>query len=645
VVDGVVISRSAAAFFDFSDLDRVEVLRGPQGTLFGKNASAGVINVVTQKPDLNANHLDASVSYGTFNDLRLKGSASAVLDPGRLALRISGYRSTADGIITNLYNGQKLNNTNSWGLRGKLLWEPNADTSVYLTGDYAKNDRNCCVSTVRSVLPTTTYYNGQTRTSLLAGQTLGQVNRTVDIDGAAIGNQTTGGASLEVDSKLWGQSLTAISAYREFFDYDNNDTDGTQLPIYDVNNALQHQKQFTQELRLASPGHSRLEYVVGLFYSWQNTTTTTQVEGNGNTVLPAGAFLGSQVDRGITNRNGAAFGQLTFHLTDAFSLIGGFRGTTENAQANFNRFVIPGASGAAPLSGGAYTAPELRFSHSDLSYKAGAQYQLTRDVMAYATFTRGYKGPAINLLNNLTAATVNSGLAILKPEISHNLEGGFRTQFLDRKVTFNITGFHETFTNFQAQTYNALLGSFALTNAGKLTSNGAEVEAIVHPAKGLNLSGNLAYTKTDVEGLTVACYAGQSAAQGCVASKQDVTGQALLNSPTWAYTLAADYSLDLGSRLRGKAGLSYTYRSSVFFAYRDPNTVQPGYGLLNGSLGIETQDHRYRLSVWAKNLTNRHFATSIGSGYLDTSATGAGYTQLLTSDAFRTVGLEAGVHF
>lgn len=645
VIDGVVISRSAAAFFDFSDLERVEVLRGPQGTLFGKNASAGVISVVTQKPDLNANRLDASVSYGTFNGVRLKGSASAVLDPGRLALRISGFRSTADGIITNLYNGRKLNNTNSWGLRGKLLWQPDSDTSVYLTGDYGQNNRDCCVSTVRSFLPTTTYYNGQTRAALLAGQSLGPVNRTVNIDGNAFGHQTTGGASLEVDSKLLGQTLTSISAYREFFDYDNNDTDGTQLPIYNINNALQHQKQFTQELRLNSPAHQRLEYVLGLFYSWQNTKTTTQVQGNGNTVLAPGAFLGSQVDRGITNRNGAAFGQLTYHLTEPLSLIGGFRLTTESAQADFARSIIHGASAASPLSGGAYVAPDLRSTHTDFSYKAGAQYKLTPNAMAYLTYTRGYKGPAVNLLNNLTAATVNAGLAILKPEIAHNLEGGLRTQFFNRKLTLNLTGFHETFTNFQAQTYNTLLSTFALTNAGKLTSNGAEIEAILHPADGLNLSGNLAYTDTSIEGLVVACYAGQTAAQDCVSSKQDVTGQALLNAPKWAYTLGADYSRNLNATLRAKATLGYTYRSSVFFAYRDPNTVQSGYGLLNGSLGVETSDHRYRLSVWAKNITNRHFATAIGTGYLDTSASGAGYTQLLTGDAFRTVGLEAAVHF
>ncbi|WP_068092859.1 TonB-dependent receptor [Novosphingobium rosa] len=646
VIDGVVIGRSAASFFDFSDIQRVEVLRGPQGTLFGKNASAGAINLVTERPSLSRNALDASISYGSYNDFRLKGSASAVLAKDHLALRLSGFRSSADGVITNLANGKNLNNINTWGLRGKLLWDLDGDTSFYLIGDYSKNDRRCCVSTIRSVLPTTTYYTGQTRAQLTANQPLGPTNTFVNMDGLPFGNQKAGGASLEGNTKLLGQTLTSITAWREFDDYDNNDTDGVQVNVYNVNNARQHQKQFTQELRLTSPARQRLEYVLGLFYFWQDLRTTTQIQGTGNQVLAPGAYVGNQIDRDIKNNNGAAFGQLTFHATDALSLIGGFRLTTESADANFNRAVLAGAVGPATgLGGPAYQAPTLHFAHTDFSYKAGAEYKISPDVMAYLTYTRGYKGPAINLLNNLSASVVNSGQAILKPEIARNLEVGLRTQLFDRKLTFNITGFHETFANFQAQTFNSILSTFTLANAGKLTSNGAEIEAILHPLTGLNLSANVAYTDTKVEGLVVGCYPGQTAALGCAGTMQDVSGQALTNAPKWAFTLAADYSRDLGDNLRAKASLGYTYRSSVLFSYADPKTRQTGYGLLNGSLGVETRDKRYRLTVWAKNLTNQHFATSIATGYLDTNATGAGYTQLLTTDAFRTVGVEAGVRF
>lgn len=647
VIDGVVIGRSAASFFDFSDISRVEVLRGPQGTLFGKNASAGAINLVTEKPSLNRNSVDGTVSYGTFNDFRIKGSTSLVLKDGSVGLRVSGFRSQADGIITNLNNGQNLNNINTWGLRGKLLWDMGGSSSLYIIGDYSSNNRRCCVSTIRSVLPTTTYYNGQTRAQLTANQQLGPLNRTVNVDGDTFGNQSAGGVSAEFNTELLGQTLTSVTAYRAFKTFDNNDADGVQIDVYNVNNALQHQKQFTQEVRITSPAKQQLEYVLGLFYFYQDLDTVTQVKGTGFTALPAGQYLGNQVNRSIRNNNGAAFGQFTYHPTDALSLIAGFRYTSENATANFNRSVLAGANGPATgLGGPVYVSPALHFSNDDFSYKLGADYKFSRDVMAYVTYTRGYKGPAINLLNNLTAAIVDAGQAILKPEIARNLEFGLRTQMLDRKLTLNVTGFHETFTNFQAQTFNALLNTFTLANAGRLTANGVEVEAIARAAPGLNLSANVAYTDTKVEGFVIGCYPGQTLALGCAANNtQDVSGQPLTNAPTWAFTASGDYTHDINGEMQAKATLGYTYRSNVLFAYADANTLQKGYGLLNGSLSVETKDKRYRLTLWGKNLTNQHFATSMGTGFRDTSSTGAGYTQLLTSDAFRTVGVEAGFRF
>ncbi|HWW59407.1 MAG TPA: TonB-dependent receptor [Sphingopyxis sp.] len=646
VIDGVVIGRSAASFFEFNDIERIEVLRGPQGTLFGKNSSAGALNVVTGKPDLNESSLEATASYGTFDDVRLKATGSLVLDQGRAALRISGFRSKADGIITNTVDGRKLNDNDSWGVRAKLLFEPSDVTSIYVIGDYGESNRNCCASTVRSVLPTTTYYNGQTRAALLAGQTLGPLNREVTIDGDYFNRQKTGGASVEINTELGGQTITSITAYREFKVFDNNDPDGVPLPVVSLNNARQKQQQFTQELRLTSPAGEPVEYVFGLFYFWQDVVSQTQVKGNLTVNLPAGQYLGNQVDRDITTKNVAAFGQVTGHLTDELSLIGGFRLTSEQAVAHFDRTILPGAIAAMPSLGGpAYVAPTLKATDTDLSYKLGVQYQATPDIMAYATYTRGYKGPALNLLNNLTAPTVNAGLAVLRPEIARNWEAGVRTTLFDRMLTLNVTGFYETFTDFQAQTYSAILTSFQLTNAGKLITQGAEVEAILRPLDGLSLSGNLAYTDTEVRGLIVSCYPGQTAAQGCASGRQDVTGEALTNAPKWAWSLNANYGADIGNSLRGSANLSFTYRSKTLFSYRDPNTEQRGYGLLNGRLSLAAQDGRYELSVFGKNLTNQHFASFIGTGLLDTSATGAGYTQLLTPDAFRTFGVEGTVRF
>jgi iron complex outermembrane receptor protein len=387
---------------------------------------------------------------------------------------------------------------------------------------------------------------------------------------------------------------------------------------------------------------------VGAFYFWQGVDTKTQIRGTGNVVLPP-LFVGSEIVRDIETNNLAPFGQLTWKVTDRLRLLGGARYTMENIHADFARTNYPGATTFSPQLGGPpYTAPTLRVEDAhNFSYRLGTQFQLTPDNMAYLTYTRGYKGPAVNLLNNLSASIVDSGQAILDPEIAKNWELGVRSTLFDRVLTLNGTVFHTKFDNFQAQTFNALLNAFTLDNAGELISKGVEVEAVLVPAHGLTLSANLAYTDTEVRDFITGCYPGQTAAQGCGAGgRQDVTGSRLTNSPKWAYTVSGNYNAPLGSLpYRGVLNLTYTHRSDVFFAYRDPNTVQPGYGLLNANIGAESRDGRFRLSLFGRNLTNEHFASLIGSAFLDTSAAGAGYTQLLTTESRRTFGVEAGFRF
>jgi len=649
VLDGVVIGRSAGSFFDFNDVERIEVLRGPQGMLFGKNAAAGVINIVTARPNLTETEGDVSLSYATFNEVRAKGSVSVPIKSGELAARISGFYNQSDGIITNVFDGKKYNGLNSYGVRGKILWSPDDSFDLYATVDYTRSDQDCCVSTVRSILPTTRYLGptGPTRASLFAGVDLGPYSREANFDGRAFNDQSTWGGSVEMTKDFGAFSLTSITAYRAFEVEDNNDADGGPLALLNINSAHQEQDQFTQELRISSPTGQRLEYVAGLFYFDQDVTTTTGVKGNFGQAVPAGAYFENFIDRAISTRNYAAFGQATFNVTDQFRLIGGLRYTNEELKARFRRTIPTGAIGAVPgLGGPALNAPNLQAKDDDVSYKAGAQYKVDDDVMVYGTYSRGYKGQAINLLNNLSAATVASGQYVLRPETVQNYEVGVRSTLFDRRVTLNLTVFQTEIRNFQAQTFDAATTSFALSNAGKLRSRGAELETQYSPIRALQFSGNLAYADTRVEDFSPACYPGQTAALGCVGGRQNVTGSALTNAPMWSYSLGARYSRELESLpFDLSADLSYSYRSSVFFTFRDPNTVQPGYGLLNLNLGLQSKDRRYEVTAFARNLLDEQFVSGIGTGFLDNNATGAGYTQSLTQDAFRRVGVEVRAHF
>jgi iron complex outermembrane receptor protein len=476
---------------------------------------------------------------------------------------------------------------------------------------------------------------------------LGRYSRQAKFDGAFFNDQKTWGASVEANKDLGGLTLTSITAYREFEVTDNNDGDGTSLAMVNVNSADQKQTQFTEELRIASPAGQRFEYVAGFFYFDQDVDTITGLKGNFGNVLPAGAFFQNTIDRGISTRNWAAFGQGTFHVTDSLRLIGGLRYTNERLKARFLRTIDPAAAGPMPGLGGPFlNAPDIRAKDSDVSYKLGAQYNLDPATMVYATYSRGYKGQAINLLNNLSALSLSSGAAVLKPEIVKNYEAGLRSSPFGRRATFNLTLFDTEFENFQASTFDPVTISFTLLNAGKLRSRGAELEAQLSPVRGLRLGANVAYADTKVWNFFPACYPGQTLALGCGGASQNVSGSSLANAPLWSYTLSADYRRELeNAPFDLTAGVTYSYRSSVFFVYRDPNAVQPGYGLVNVNLGLQTKDGRYEVTGFVRNLFDKHFVSATGTGFRDSNATGAGYTQTLTQDAFRRVGVELRAHF
>lgn len=649
VIDGVVIGRQAQSVFDFIDIERIEVLRGPQGTLFGKNASAGAINIVTSRPSLTKTEVVASASYATLNELKLRGSASVPLVDGVLGARLTGYTVKRDGPINNVFNGEDYNNQDQWGLRGKLLFEPSDSFSLLVIGDYAKIDRDCCVSTARTVLL-------PSRRALLGPQIVpGPENRQINIDAPFFFRQESYGGSAEANIKLGNHTLTSITAYREFKLDDNNDGDNLPINNLNLNSAVQKQTQFTQEIRLTSPAGNRFEYVLGGFFFNQTVGTTTQVAGTFGAV-PAGSFLGSQVERSVDTRNRALFADATFRVADTVRLIGGARYVHEEITGRFVRFTLPGAVGASPISGPPIVVPRLESSDDDLSYRFGAQFDVNDDVMAYATFSRGYKGAALNMLNNLNAATVNSGQAVLDPETAKNFELGLRSTWLDRRLLLNVTLFNTDFTNFQAQTFNPQLLAFALDNAGKLRTRGVELEALYKPMQGLNLSANLAYTDAKIRDFKFNCYPGQTAAQGCVdidgsgpatALGQDLAGKPIANAPEWAFNLSGSYETPLGFvAMNGFVNATYSYRSSVNFGFnQDPNTVQNGYGLFNASIGVATADDRIRVSVFAKNLFDTNFATFIAGTGFDSTATASGYSQTLTEAAQRIVGIALDARF
>jgi iron complex outermembrane recepter protein len=651
VIDGVVIGRQAQSVFDLIDIERVEVLRGPQGTLFGKNASAGVISIVTQRPSTTEAEFAGSVSYAELNEVKIRGSASAPIVADKVAARMTGYYIKRDGPIRNIFTGRDVNDQDQWGLRGKLLLTPIENFDLLIIGDYAKIDRDCCIWTARTVNPNTRYFGatGPLRSSLLAGITPGPANRQVSFDAPTFLRQKSWGISAEANWQLGDHTLTSITAHRKFNLFDNNDADTAPVNILNLNNADQNQRQFTQELRITSPAGNPLEYVVGAFYFDQKVATLTQVAGTFGSVLPAGAVLGSEINRAITTKNAAAFGEVTLNVSDTLRFVSGARLTTEDLRARFARSNLLGALAAAPNAGAPLNVPALKSDDTAWSYRLAAQYDVTSDVMIYASHSRGYKGSAINMLNNLSAALVASGEAIVRPEIAKNYELGIRSTSFDRKLLVNLTGFVTTFDDFQTQSFNAALAAFVLDNAGKLRTRGIELETIVKPSEGLTFSANAAYTDAEIRSFLGNCFPGQTAAQGCsgTPARQNLAGKRVNNAPELSFSASSNYQAPLSDDLSLYLSGTYSYRSKVNFSInQDPNTTQEGYGIFNGSVGFGATDGQWRLSAFAKNLFGKNFATTIFATPFDpTAGLPVGYSQILTESAQRVAGIALDFRF
>ena len=626
VLDGVVLGQAGASLTDLPDVERVEVLRGPQGTLFGKNASAGVINVTTRQPsdELEA---DASVSWANpDNERKVTGVITGPISDSTGFL-LSARMNKRDGYIDNVFDGRELNDRDDYGARGKLAINPSDSLSVMLIGDYWKRDAECCIWTLRSTGPTPSLVPEQQ--SRAAGIVPGPENERQNVNGDVFSETESYGASAQIDYEFGdGYTFTSISAWRRWLTFDGLDSDSSPLNLLDVNNTDFKQRQLTQELRISSPQQGSFDYVAGLFYfDGDVESRSTQVFA----AIPL-PFFSRVVDIDATTKNIAAFGQLNFHVTDKLTLIAGGRALREETTADKQRF-------------------DPRFNRRDnasadkeddaIVWRGGLQYTFSDDITAFATATRGYKGGGYD---------TNIGLATLpnvEPEKPTSYELGLRTQWPDQGLIVNVTGFKTKVENYQTSARDPVQSIYYIRNA-EADTQGAEFDVTSRPWANhdlmLALSG--AYIDADWGDFTnAACYGGQTVAQGCVAGQQDLTGEAMPFSPKWTFSgrvgyswpVAADayrWSADIGANYRGETGLQFP---------NSPHTIQSAYTLVAASVGFSASDDSWKLSVWGKNLTDKNYAvvmfpTPFGAAPQNVS-------QFIPYEARRVIGVSLDVSF
>ncbi len=670
VVDGVVYARSGEAFSDLVDIKQMEVLRGPQGTLFGKNASAGVINITTLMPE---HKLGGSVeaSYFDRNEFRLKGAINLPLGDD-LAARMTAFYGDYDGNIRNLTTNQWVNGYKHWGLRGQLLYDPGNNLKLYFAADYHKNNDDCCADLIgtrtATLTGTTVAYNTTSPVFTALPTPLFANTRQVRQNLVTSTKEEGWGMSMQADVGVGENTLTSITAYRK---YDNTEIrDGDWLDrAYTSTNGLtttnfgqlhdsgpQTSNTFTQELRLTSPGNQPLSWVVGGFYSrakserifTRSDEVCAPIVGAPiNVLIPCGSanalpstFPTATADFGSTFKNFALFGQATARATDNFRVIMGIRYSHDELSVFHSRNTTlagPGIQPSFPVTGTGTGAPATVFTAStkkdNVSGKVALQADLSRNVIAYASYARGYKGPAFNVFFNLTATGTN----VIEAETSDAFELGLKNTLLDGKLTLNIAGFYAKYHNFQANNPDLVAGVpvTRFTNAGEVSTRGVELDMNFRPARDFTISGGVAYTDAHVNKF--------KAAPGATAIVP--AGTPLGFAPKWKGSLAMDYRVRTGGFADVALGGQMSFQSSQLELFSDVLLkrlvgTQPGYALVNLQIGLVDPDDKWKLTFQVRNVFDQAYAAAIP----DTGPAGS-YRYQIPRDVDRYWGVTGKISF
>ncbi|WP_408014419.1 TonB-dependent receptor [Pseudomonas aeruginosa] len=623
-LDNVYLGRPGMAVFDLLDIEQLELLRGPQGTLFGKNTTAGVLNISTRAPTFTAERT-VEVSGGQDGYFQGRGTVSGPLGE-TLAGRLSAYRTRDDGYIKNIHDDNYLNGGERQGARGQLLFEPNEDFSLRWIADYNEEDSSNGSMVV---------YGGAERfwqrAALVGASPLRDPQRRkVNINGRQHVSVHQGGSSLEANWNLaGGYRLTSISAYRYWHFTPANDEQLNVSAINDTGVEV-HDRQFSQEIRLASPTGGAFDYVVGAYAFRQNLGNKTFTSyGPLADLYLLGANLGalndtySKANGKIETDSFALFAQGTWHLTERLDFTAGLRGTYEEKNAKVERFAPLGGAavggvGAAVRNGqlGAYDSGDLSQYNFAPSALLSLSYQFSDDLLGYASLSHGEKSGGVNLAVG-SAPSAGADSLLVGPERANDAELGLKSTLFDRRLLLNANLFWTGIHGYQATTLYQAPGSTqlvqVLANAGSVRSRGLEFEATALPLRGLTLNFNGSYN--DVTYLSfkdAPCPAEVSTLPGAPSSC-DLTGQRVVGASKWIANLNGEYQWRLDDRFQPYVSASYAYRSAAEGTLDNSDLSKiDGYALVNLAAGLRSDlgDGQLDTSVWLKNAFDKDYYLS-----------------------------------
>jgi len=630
VLDGVVTARPGQATLDLVEVERIEILRGPQGTLFGKNASAGVINIITKAPGKDTEgYID--LSYFQGNERRVRAGVSGEIAPGLARASIAVMAGKFDGNVTNVFNNSKVNGYDRKGIRARLDLTPNRDLKLTLIADHTKSD-----DTPPTGVPYDTnviaYPTGVVTANPLYAAAIAPVvpspsNRRINSDMNTRVSDTNEGVSAQIDYTVGGHQITSITALRNWINTQFQDQD--RQPDATRNFVRSHDrgdldfKQGSQELRIASTESGRfVDYVAGVFYiegknDEQYRRDVTRCPASAAPALPSGIVPCTAATTlqdngvatyGVRSKSLSAFGEGTFNFSRDLRAIAGLRYTVDDLSYYHGRVAsangVPGVAGTRATVTGAT-------SESAISGRVGPQWQVNKDVMAYATYAEGYKGPAYNVFFNMSPTQDN----VLAPETSKSYEAGLKMQLLDQRVRLNIAAFLTDYDGYQANVQD-LVNGFVVTrliNAGKVQTKGLEADFTARVTPQLTLNAGVAHTLARVKSFL--CPPGATAS--C-----DINGKPLPFAPDWKANLRAKYTMPVGQRMAMDFGVDANWQSRTNFDLsQQPNSFQPSYAIVNASVGLADSKAGWRAALLVRNLADKSYATFVqnsgGSGFIN----------------------------
>lgn len=608
-VDGVYLGRTVGALIDSGDIARVEVLRGPQGTLFGRNTLGGAISVTSKAPELGGFGVTARGLYGSRDRVEIDGSLNLPVGDAA-AFRLYTFAREQDGFATRIFDGVKFGRTERWGAKAQLLVQPTDALSITIGADYSLDKSNPAPSVNRAIAPAPFFPAD-------AGLDRSDDFYTIFSSNEPAARNEIYGVSATIAYEFGGATLKSITAYRKLDGFSTSDPDGTGYRLYDQD-VTTDQDQFSQEIQLSGKAFSdRLTYLIGGYYFREKADQTLGLCFAPITPVPAARFNNCNT---WTQRNDqktesyAIFGQASWAFTDQLALTLGGRYTWDDKSIVSNHvfdFRPAGFQAAPGVVVPGFVAPIVTDLRDQASFKkftpkVGLEYKPSDALLIFASYAKGFRSGGFN--GRLIAP--QTSVPVYAPDTNDSFELGFKSDF-SRSLRLNVTAFYSKYKGIQ-QTISDPVVQFRVANAGQARLYGFEAELTAVPVQGLNLNAAVGYTN--------------SAFQKVPVEVGPINGNRLPFSPEWTVALGAAYEIALQNEVTVTPRVDFRYQSRTFFSpFNLEFEQQAGYGLLSARVTVAGLAKGVTLSVYGENLTDKEYYT-FGQNAL--TAQGVAYSYL-----------------